>query len=146
MLFLVAWLQLCKHESEREEESADFKNMYSPRSPSPSLTRTGGVWSPPPCHPGACLSVFHVLEVHACTALTISRHCCWRYNSDVDSAWSWKGAMQVWCVGVRSGVRSWVTGGRVWLWGVRVWLGGRWECSVVAWEWKEAEVTGWGVR
>jgi len=30
----------CKHNFEREEESTDFKNMYSPRSP-PPLTDTG---------------------------------------------------------------------------------------------------------
>jgi len=69
----------------------------------------------------------------------------------VDSAWSWKVCacgcvpwLQVWCVGVRSGVRSWVKGDRVLLWGGRVWLGGRLVCRGVGW--KEEEVTGQRVR
>jgi len=39
MLCFVVYLQLCNHNSEREEELADFKNMYLPRSP-PTLIET----------------------------------------------------------------------------------------------------------
>jgi len=45
----------CNHDSERENESAEFKNIYSSRSsPSPSVTTAGCSWTPPQWNPGAC--------------------------------------------------------------------------------------------
>ena len=69
----IKYFQLCEHDSEREEESAEFKNMYSPRSPPPLIdTDKYCLPPPPPCHPSASLSVYHAFEVRACAAPPMS--------------------------------------------------------------------------
>ena len=45
----------CNHDSERENEAAEFKNIYSSRSSlSPSVTIASCFWTPHQWNPGAC--------------------------------------------------------------------------------------------
>jgi len=58
--------------SEREEESADFNNIYSPTSSPPLIDTDKCSLTLPPVSPESVLSVFHVFEVRACSAPSIS--------------------------------------------------------------------------
>jgi len=133
------WLGQFGYYSEREEESAEFKNMYSPRSSPPLMGTDRWCLTPTPrvtwacaCLSSMCLRSVRVPCWHSPPLLRLQL---------VDSVLSWKvcacdclPGKEMWCVGVRSGVRSWVTGGRVQVWGRRLWLGGRCECSFVGWK------------
>jgi len=72
ILCFVVYLHLCNHNFEREEESAEFKDMYSLRSPPTLIDTDRKCPNTPPCRTSACLSVCHAFEVRACAAPTIS--------------------------------------------------------------------------
>jgi len=105
--------------SEREEElpAAEFTKIYSPRSLSPLIDMDKCGLTPPPVSPErvlVCLPCVWSPCVYRAFYLNHS----WGYNLRLqllDSAWSYKvhvcgvvSELQMWCLGVRSGVRSWV--------------------------------------
>ena len=91
------WLGCCGYDFKREEESKEFTNMYSPRSPPPLIdtdkcclppypVSPERVWSvlplPPPWNPSTCHSACPLPRVDGpCLFRDTHLHRCWRDTS-----------------------------------------------------------------